>query len=222
MLFHLFASLELTPGADALTLLVGLVENLFVFGKFFGGRLDDLKERHVELAVAEVRVVLFIEVDLALPAGHRQIDFGNNAAVEQSAVEHTGAVVDFEHEAEAVEVHAEKNEEALRLMIAMDEGACKLGECALVPYDSPINRSGILFYNTLFDENASCHLALGMGYSSCLKDFEKYTPEEARELGVNDSMIHEDFMIGAQDLSITAKTRDGKEVAIFKDGGWAF
>lgn len=121
----------------------------------------------------------------------------------------------------AVEVHAEKNEEALKLMIAMDEGACKLGECALVPYDSPINRSGILFYNTLFDENASCHLALGMGYSSCLKDFEKYTPDEARELGVNDSMIHEDFMIGSPDLRITGITADGREVPIFINGDWA-
>ena len=121
----------------------------------------------------------------------------------------------------AVEVHAEKNEEALKLMIAMDEGACKLGECALVPYDSPINRSGILFYNTLFDENASCHLALGMGYSSCLKDFEKYTPDEARELGVNDSMIHEDFMIGSPDLCITGITADGREVPIFINGDWA-
>ena len=104
---------------------------------------------------------------------------------------------------------------------AMDEGACKLGECALVPYDSPINRSGILFYNTLFDENASCHLALGMGYSSCLKDFEKYTPDEARELGVNDSMIHEDFMIGSPDLRITGITADGREVPIFINGDWA-
>ena len=103
----------------------------------------------------------------------------------------------------------------------MDEGACKLGECALVPYDSPINRSGILFYNTLFDENASCHLALGMGYSSCLKDFEKYTPDEARELGVNDSMIHEDFMIGSPDLRITGITADGREVPIFINGDWA-
>lgn len=120
------------------------------------------------------------------------------------------------------EVHAEKNEEALRLMVNMDEGASMLGECAFVPYASPIRESGILFYNTLFDENASCHLALGMGYSSCLKDFDKYSPEEARALGVNDSMIHEDFMIGAPDLSVTGVTEDGQTVAIFRDGGWAF
>ena len=121
----------------------------------------------------------------------------------------------------AVEVHAEKNEEALRLMIAMDDGASMLGECALVPYNSPIRESGILFYNTLFDENASCHLALGDGYSSCLVDFEKYTLEETRALGVNESMIHEDFMIGTPDLCITGITEDGREVPIFVNGDWA-
>ena len=121
----------------------------------------------------------------------------------------------------AVEVHAEKNEESLRLMIAMDDGASMLGECALVPYNSPIRESGILFYNTLFDENASCHLALGDGYSSCLEDFEKYTLEETRALGVNESMIHEDFMIGTPDLCITGITEDGREVPIFVNGDWA-
>lgn len=96
-----------------------------------------------------------------------------------------------------------------------------LGECALVPYHSPIRESGILFYNTLFDENAACHMALGMGFSNCLKDYEKYTLDEARALGVNDSMIHEDFMIGSEDLSITGITEDGREIAIFKNGYWA-
>ena len=122
----------------------------------------------------------------------------------------------------ATEVHAEKNEELLKELIGMDEGSAYLGECALVPYDSPIRNSGILFYNTLFDENAACHLALGEGFSSSIKGSENLTLEECREKGINKSIIHEDFMIGAQDLNITAKTRDGKEVAIFKDGGWAF
>ena len=121
-----------------------------------------------------------------------------------------------------VEVHAGKNEEALKLMVAMDDGAAMLGECALVAYDSPIRNSGVLFYNTLFDENASCHLALGAGYSSCLKDFHKYSPEEARALGVNDSMIHEDFMIGSRDLDITGVCEDGSQVQIFVKGDWAF
>lgn len=122
----------------------------------------------------------------------------------------------------AVEVHAEKNEELLKSMISMDESAAYLGECALVPYDSPIRNSGIVFYNTLFDENACCHLALGAGFENCIKDYDKYTLEECRQKGINDSIIHVDFMIGSPDLRIDAITRDGKEVAIFKDGNWAF
>lgn len=122
----------------------------------------------------------------------------------------------------AVEVHAEKNEDLLKAMINMDEGAAYLGECALVPYSSPINKTGILFYNTLFDENAACHLALGAGFESCLKDYDKYTHEQCREKGINDSMIHEDFMIGTEDLTIIAHTRDGKQIEIFKNGEWAF
>lgn len=120
------------------------------------------------------------------------------------------------------ELHAEKNEEALRTLVSMDEGAAMLGECALVPYASPIRESGILFYSTLFDENAACHLALGRGYSSNIRDYENYSLEELRAMGVNDSMVHEDFMIGSEDLSITGVTAAGERVAIFRDGGWAF
>lgn len=121
-----------------------------------------------------------------------------------------------------VEVKAEKNEALLREMISMDEGAAYLGECALVPYDSPIRQSGVLFYNTLFDENAACHLALGQGFTNVLKDYDKYTTEECYKRGINDSMIHVDFMIGTRDLSITGVTRDGKRVPIFENGNWAF
>ncbi len=122
----------------------------------------------------------------------------------------------------AVEVHAGKNEDALRQLISMDDGSCMLGECALVPYDSPIRNSGIMFYNTLFDENAACHLALGRGYSSNIRDYDKYSLEELRALGVNDSMVHEDFMIGSEDLSVTGVTASGERVEIFRNGGWAF
>lgn len=121
-----------------------------------------------------------------------------------------------------VEAHAEKGEELLNSILDTDEGARYLGECALVPYDSPIRNSGILFYNTLFDENAACHIAFGEGFSSCVKDFEKYTLEEIRAMGINNSIVHVDFMIGTADLCITAKTKDGKQVQIFKDGNWAF
>ena len=122
----------------------------------------------------------------------------------------------------AVEVHAERGEDVLREMIAMDEGAAYLGECALVPYASPIRESGILFYNTLFDENAACHLALGRGFGGCVRDHEKYSLDELREKGVNDSIIHVDFMIGTEDLDIDATTKDGRVVPIFRKGNWAF
>ena len=122
----------------------------------------------------------------------------------------------------AVEVKAKKNEELLRTIIGMDEGAAYLGEVALVPYSSPINKLGFLFYNTLFDENAACHLALGRGFTNTLRDYDKYTQEEQKAMGVNDSIIHEDFMIGSEDLSIVATLRDGREVQIFCDGEWAF
>ncbi len=121
-----------------------------------------------------------------------------------------------------VEAHAEKGEELLNEVLDTDEGARYLGECALVPFDSPIRNSGILFYNTLFDENAACHLAFGEGFSSCFDGFENLTLDEIHEKGINDSIVHVDFMIGTEDLNITAKTYDGKEIEIFKNGNWAF
>ena len=124
-----------------------------------------------------------------------------------------GKVVDF---------GAEKNGELLSELIKMDEGAAKLGECALVPYTSPIRETELLFYNTLFDENAACHLALGLGFTNVLRDYDKYTEQEAHEMGINDSIIHEDFMIGTKDMSIIGVLSDGREVDIFKDGEWAF
>ena len=121
-----------------------------------------------------------------------------------------------------VKAGAEKNEELLKEMINIDEGAKYLGECALVPYSSPIRESGILFYNTLFDENAACHLAIGRGFTNLISDYEKYTDEQLHEMGINDSATHVDFMIGTKDLSIKAKCEDGRIVDIFKDGEWAF
>lgn len=120
-----------------------------------------------------------------------------------------------------VETYAEKNGDLLKKMVSMDEGAAYLGECALIAYDSPINNTGVLFYNTLFDENASCHLALGRGFNNCLENYENYSVEECEKLGINSSMIHVDFMIGSKDMCITGITKDGERVAIFKDGNWA-
>ena len=122
----------------------------------------------------------------------------------------------------AVEVGAEKGEELLKTMISMDEGAAYLGECALVPQASPICQSGLLFYNTLFDENAACHLALGMGFADTIEDFQNKSLEECRRLGINDSMIHEDFMIGCDSMNIDAVCADGKVVPVFRNGNWAF
>ena len=122
----------------------------------------------------------------------------------------------------AVEAKAEKGEELLNTLIHMDEGSAYLGECALVPQNSPICQSGLLFYNTLFDENAACHLALGMGFADTIRDYDKRTLEECRQMGVNDSMVHEDFMIGCDSMDIDAITRDGRTIPVFRKGNWAF
>ena len=121
-----------------------------------------------------------------------------------------------------VEYGAKVGEELLGELLKMDEGAAYLGECALVPYSSPIRESGILFYNTLFDENAACHLAIGRGFTNLLIGYENMTEQEAHDKGVNKSIVHEDFMIGTEDMSITAVTEDGRNVKIFEDGEWAF
>ena len=122
----------------------------------------------------------------------------------------------------AVEAKAEKGEELLNTMITMDEGAAYLGECALVPQHSPIAESGLLFYETLFDENASCHLAMGAGYADTIRDHHSKTLQECQNLGINDSMIHVDFMIGCDSMNIDAICEDGKVVPIFRNGNWAF
>ena len=121
-----------------------------------------------------------------------------------------------------VEAHAKVGEELLNTLLDMDEGARYLGECALVPQQSPICQSGLLFYNTLFDENAACHLAIGMGFADTIRDHHDKTLEECRALGINDSMIHEDFMIGCDTMNIDAECEDGKTVPIFRNGNWAF
>ena len=122
-----------------------------------------------------------------------------------------GRVVSFE---------AEKGKAHLAKLIETDEGSARLGEVALVPYDSPISKSGILFYNTLFDENASCHLALGKAYPTCLKNGADMDTLTLLSHGVNDSLLHEDFMVGSRDLSITGTTKDGKAIPVFKNGNF--
>ncbi len=121
----------------------------------------------------------------------------------------------------AVSCRAARGQELLEKMIAMDEGAAMLGEVALVPRESPVNRCGFLFYETLFDENACCHCALGMGFKEVLPGGDDLSVEEARRQGVNDSIIHVDFMIGADDLAIDGVRADGTAVPVFRGGTWA-
>ena len=120
-----------------------------------------------------------------------------------------------------VEVHAETGEEALKAAVAVDEGAARFGEVALVPYDSPISNQNLLYYNTLFDENASCHLAFGEAYPECIKGGEEMSKEELKERGLNDSITHVDFMVGTADLHIMGRTWDGRDVPVFVDGNFA-
>ena len=120
-----------------------------------------------------------------------------------------------------VDYSAEKNAELLGQLLDSDEGARRIGEIALVPASSPINRSGVLFYNTLFDENAACHIAFGAGYPTTVKGGAAMTTEELLACGVNDSAIHEDVMVGAEDMTITGLTKSGETVTIFENGEWA-
>lgn len=120
----------------------------------------------------------------------------------------------------AVSCRAEKGQALLEQMLAMDEGAAQLGELALIPHDSPISNLGILFYNTLFDENAACHIALGAGFPNTVDGYENMTLEQVHEKGINDSVIHVDFMIGDGTLNIDGITADGRVVPVFRNGSW--
>ena len=120
-----------------------------------------------------------------------------------------------------VEFDAKQGRNLLEKLITTHENADYLGEIALVPHSSPISQSGILWYNTLYDENASCHLAFGKGYGDCVEGAVGKTEEEQMEMGLNHSLAHEDFMIGSACMDITGTTHDGQEVAVFKQGEWA-
>lgn len=136
-----------------------------------------------------------------------------------------GNIIDQFHfivrDGKIVETHAKRGEEFLKAAISVDEGASYFGEVALVPYDSPISNQKILYYNTLFDENASCHIAFGKAYP-CLTGGQQMTREELLEHGLNDSITHVDFMVGTRDLSIVGTTHDGREVPVFINGNFAF
>ena len=120
-----------------------------------------------------------------------------------------------------VEAKASRGEEVLNKVLDTDEGARRLGEVALVPHSSPISKSGILFYNTLFDENASCHIALGQCYSKCFLNGASLSPDEIAAQGGNSSLIHIDWMIGSGDVDIDGVKADGSRVAVMRKGEWA-
>lgn len=152
-------------------------------------------------------------------------DSMNGKIVATKPLCHNGNIIDgfwfVVENGKIVEAHAEKGEEVLKDAIAVDEGASYFGEVALVPYDSPISQSGVLFLNTLFDENASCHFAFGEAYP-LIEGAEEMSEEELKAKGVNFSMTHVDFMVGSADLEIIGTTHDGEEVAVFKNGNFAF
>ncbi len=152
---------------------------------------------------------------------------GVNGTVKNTLpLSHSGNIIDdftitFK-DGEVVDYKAGVGEEILKGILETDEGAKRLGEVALVPVDSPISNMNALFYNTLFDENASCHIALGSAYAFCIEAGKNMTEEELAENGLNDSMTHVDFMIGSKDLSIDGILENGEREPVFRDGNWAF
>ncbi|MFX0549284.1 aminopeptidase [Hathewaya histolytica] len=143
----------------------------------------------------------------------KPLNYGGNLIDNFSLTFKDGRIVDFS---------AESGYDTLKHLIETDEGSHYLGEVALVPFHSPISDSNIVFYNTLYDENASCHFAIGKAYSVCIEKGTEMNEEELAKAGVNDSLTHVDFMVGTEDLNITATTKDGKKIEIFKNGDWAF
>ena len=142
----------------------------------------------------------------------KPLNYGGTLIEDFSITFKNGKIIDFS---------AKSGYEALENLVSIDEGAKYLGEIALVPFDSPISNLGILFYNTLFDENASCHLAIGQAYSSCIQGGDKLSSEEMEEVGMNDSLTHVDFMFGTSDLSIVGYEENGNCENIFINGNWA-
>lgn len=143
----------------------------------------------------------------------KPLSYGGNLIDDFSLTFKDGKVIDFT---------AKEGFETLKKLLDSDDGAKYLGEVALVPYDSPISNSNLIFYNTLFDENAACHLAFGKAYPTCIINGENLSDSELSKKGANDSIIHVDFMIGTKDLDITGYTEDNTEIKIFTSGNWAF
>jgi aminopeptidase len=145
-------------------------------------------------------------------ASTKPLNYGGSLIDNFSLTFKDGKVVDFT---------AEQGEDTLKHLLDTDEGARRLGEVALVPHESPVSQSGLVFYNTLFDENASCHIALGKAYPTNLKGGSSMDEEALDQHGVNDSLTHVDFMIGSEKLDIDGVKADGTTEAVFRNGTWA-
>lgn len=208
-------SLHLTSlhyhASNGTDLTVGLVPS----ANFLGGSSDTIQGVHFQCNIPSEES--FTSPDRMLTEGivYSSLPLSYNGQIIEDFM------IRFE-KGKAVEWHAKKNEKLLTQILTTDEGSSYLGECALIPFDSPIRNTGILFYNTLFDENASCHLALGSSYSEVLNDYKTITLEEGYRRGLNKSCLHVDFMIGTQDMNIDGITADKRKVPIFINGNWAF
>ena len=240
----IFAAVRLAPGEDAAVRWQKHIEFLARAAKFMNdhafSRLEyknalgtnlsiELPEGHIWMGGAEKTQdgVTFVanmptEEIYTLPKrdgvngtvkATRPLNVNGNLVEGFSLTFKDGKVVDYK---------AERGAEILKELFSTDEGASYLGEVALVPYDSPISKSGVLFFNTLFDENAACHLAFGKAYPTCIEGGETMTSIELLQRGVNDSLVHEDFMVGSRDLAIDGIEADGTRVPVFREGNFAF
>lgn len=148
----------------------------------------------------------------------------NGTVVATKPLDYQGVIIDgFKltfKDGKVVAYEAKKAEENLKALLELDEGASHIGEIALIPHDSPISNMNILFFNTLYDENASCHMALGRAYPTNIKNGDSLTPEQLTEKGSNFSMTHVDFMFGSADMSIDGITKQGKRVPLFRNGNF--
>ena len=203
----------------------------FSYLHFKNGKGTDLKvglvENHVWLSAKEkaadgVDFIANMPTEEVFTAPHRLKTEGRVCSA--MPLSYNGQIIDgftldFK-KGKIVGFTAEKGYDALKRLIETDKGTSMLGEVALIGKDSPIAQSGILFFNTLFDENASCHIAIGKGYPTTVKDGANKPLSELKKIGVNDSVEHVDFMIGTPDLSVTGYQTDGTSVALLKDGKW--
>jgi aminopeptidase len=205
---YAFTTLHYRSGLGT-DLTVGLPENHFWTGAS-------------EMAGTGVEFIANLPTEEIFSLPHR--DRVNGRVVASKPLSLNGNLVDgfwFElKDGKIVDLHAEVGEEILRKSVALDEGSSYLGEVALVPYDSPISNTNILFYETLFDENAACHFAFGEAYP-CIRGADKLSPQEQAALGINQSINHVDFMVGTADLEIIGTTPDGREIQVFEEGNFA-